>query len=91
MNNQTLTPYQMNILMHIYCNCDDFTLYRNQLFAKTLSNFVGNRIIKTSNKYDHGYELTEKGKAWVADILCTPVPTAAWIGRDGNTFMVDED
>ena len=78
-----MTPYELNILIHIYTIPVKFPHDSTNLYARTIKTFIGQGIIISANA-ESGYKLTEKGAAWLISILQTPMPIQAWVDVNGK-------
>lgn len=76
-----MTALEFEILSHIYCTPSAFRTcpFWDQIIAKLTD--IG--AIEASDT-ENGHAVTTLGKAWITDILSTPVPTIGYLGRDGR-------
>lgn len=77
-----MTCHELSILIHHYC-CPGAFSPASDLYNNICKQFLSDEMFKTSAQ-PNGYEVTDKGKAWLACILETPPPTRAWLDADGK-------
>lgn len=79
-----ITPLHLEILLHYYTSPGPFprTIW---VCAEFQDDLIKEGILDVPI-HDGVATITDKGKAWMHDILNTPFPTLAWIGRDGNVI-----
>jgi len=81
-----LTPLHLKILLHCYVcadPCDHLGCseqYQNQL--------IDDGLLEHSKIAGNCPNVTELGKAHVAQILSLPLPQQAWVGADGNLISM---
>lgn len=90
-----MTPYDLKLLLHIYVTPINFEHAGTEHYEGVIQDFLMRGIIKQETEFsyhnEHGYALTEKGKAWLEMILSTPVPVNRWIDpRDEKNLSHNE-
>ncbi|MCK5601915.1 hypothetical protein KAR91_08605 [Candidatus Pacearchaeota archaeon] len=76
-----MTPLEFEILSHIYASPSKFR--ECPLWGEVTSKFLDMGVI-IRDVTENGFCTTSLGIAWITDILMTPVPKLAYIGREGN-------
>ena len=80
-----LTPLKVTMLCEIHWN-PHFKSYRSQVRLSAMHEFEGNKLVRPSGQHEESnlslVELTERGKAFLALILATPLPEAATGWKD---------
>ena len=79
-----MSPYELKILLHIYCCGGEFEFEDSDLRKSTLTRFVDCGVIIESDVYEHGYYVTDLGKAWVCAILETEIPKTRYFNQSGD-------
>jgi hypothetical protein len=72
-----MSPYKMRILLHHFYTTEAFV---GDAGGELHMELVEGGAFKISHKgFGSQFELTEKGKKWVAMILDTPMPINVWV------------
>ena len=85
-----MTPYQLSLLIHLRTSPSESLYSGTELYEQTNEEFRLEGVIRHSNTTDSGWELTDKGIAWLTCILNTPIPKQAWVDENGNIIREDK-
>lgn len=80
------SPARVGILMHIHCFPTAFPNRDAPIMNETLGEFLEDGVIRPSTDNPCGFELTDRGRAWVKSICDTPIPLPAWVDRNGQVI-----
>ncbi len=86
-----MTPYELNLLIHIYTTPIRHPNQETKLYEETCNAFESEGVIEPEfedPKCAHGYKLTHMGEAWLKSILSTPKPTLAFIDYKGDVIAL---
>ena len=80
-----MSPYEIEILLHIYCSPAELPQAKTPLLERTLKDFENEGLIIPSFHRDSGWSTLPKGDAFV-ELLCnTPIPKGGWFDpRNGE-------
>lgn len=81
-----MTPYTLTLLIHIRTSPAKFPLSNTSVYEETINTFKQNKIIKPYTEAETGYQLTNKGIAWLKLILNTPLPKRAYVDSSGKVI-----
>lgn len=88
-----MTPYELNLLLHIYTSPAPHESHNLSLYNETLRDFVrlGVVIADKSTMHSNQYvmNVTALGEAWIKTILNTPLPEPCYVDYMGN--IIEED
>lgn len=71
-----MTPLEITMLLHIGTRADPIENIQFPAQKETITAFENLYLIRRSDKYGCGFELTPRGE-WLKDILCSvPLPTS---------------
>jgi hypothetical protein len=73
-----LTPLAMKLVLHIYTTPADFDVPKTDVRDRTLMELSAEGIIQGDETRPSLWRMTDKGEAFVALALNTPVPVRAW-------------
>lgn len=86
-----ISPAQLNFLLHCYYSPTRYQYVDSPLVKELIPQWIAADIITANKPYKEGleqldtYRVTDRGKAWVLDILSVPMPEACWKSkRDGH-------
>lgn len=74
-----LVPITLEFLLHCRYSSERFSRIDHPVIQKAIKGFFSNGVIKQDRSIDDVYQLTEKGEAWIKDILSTPMPIQVWM------------
>ena len=77
-----MTPLKLQILLHIYTRGSLPELW-STVPADALRELLEVRAVEPT---PNGYCTTALGKAWVEEILATPLPRLQYVGASGNVY-----
>lgn len=77
-----LCPLQVEILMHYYATLGSYP-GSSKMAKDYLGEFINRGILDSTSA---PFKLTDKGRAWVEAILCTPCPKPVWVTTDGTVI-----
>ncbi len=88
--NTQLTPLHLKLLLHAFSHCEPWPHnggcaleYEQHLVDAGLIQ----RAVNRGNVVYH--ECTDKGVAHVEQLLSLPLPTRAWVGKDGKVLRIE--
>lgn len=78
-----MTPYEIGVLIHYYSRaCDHDDMHKNPpIWRPTIEQFLSDGLMENpaDDCWRRTYRLTERGKFYVEDGLCTvPLPVNQW-------------
>jgi len=73
-----ITPCHLEILMHYYVSPTVYPQHDAPAVIEYTQWLVDNGVLESHLDGESGYEVTEKGKAWIDLILATPMPVMKW-------------
>lgn len=79
-----MTPYELTLLIHYHTTPAKFEYDETELFNQVNNQFVDDKIIVYCEGRSNNWKLTELGRAWLASILATKIPTAVYLDEHGN-------
>lgn len=83
----TLTPLELDVLIHCYVSPAPHPRQDAESVMAACARLYLDEVIEPS---DHGgWQTTDKGRAWLAAILRTPMPRQAWVDATGNVIEVE--
>lgn len=74
-----MSPYELNILLHIYTCPGHFTVDKTNVFNKTIEKFLISEVITDTKDTKNGYKVTEMGEAFIKCILKTEYPELVYV------------
>jgi hypothetical protein len=69
-----LSPAYIEVLLHCHCHCSDLPNRDAPVVADALRDFMRHGLIVWSDRFDHGWQTTAKGRALVEMLCRTPLP-----------------
>ena len=87
---RTLTPNDIGILIHCHCCPEPHPRLSAPAVQETIARFLKEGLIEPlvyPAGYVDCYTTTERGKALMALLCCTPFPTKQWV--DGNGQVIE--
>lgn len=82
-----MTPYEAGLLIHFSVMATEFEQSDTQLFKDTVAEWLKLRVIEDSLISRNPYATTKLGRAWLEDMLNTPIPKVRFVGRNGIIIM----
>lgn len=77
-----MTPFELEILLHYYSRADDHpVMFQNPpIWPETRDRFMDNALLAKSpvGYMSPAYVLTNRGHAFIRDVLKTPLPVQVW-------------
>jgi hypothetical protein len=83
--NKPLTPNELEILIHCHTTPTAHPRHDAPAVQEALAWFMEDGIIKPTDTC-RVFTTTNKGRAWLSDILATPMPRQAWINSSGKVI-----
>lgn len=78
-----LTPLEVIMLLEYHCNADGCHSPSDAHTEARLKFQKLDVLVESKGRL----ELTQKGKAWVRALLCTPCPECVWINAQGDQLL----
>lgn len=79
-----MTPYELNILIHVHTCPDHFKVGETELLNSTIKEFLSNGAITHDSDSKNGYGTTDLGKAWLISILKTKIPKIVYMDEQNQ-------
>lgn len=74
-----MTPYEITMLLEIYCGPQEPSAPPSTLRAETLAGFARNGLVESATDCARGYRATERAKVYIDALCSTPWPVQKWI------------
>jgi len=81
-----MTPYEINLFLHIHTTPAKFENSGNEIYISTTEQFKNDDLIKLNleNSCCHGYQLTDKGLAYLSLLTSIPYPDVFYFDSHGH-------
>jgi hypothetical protein len=74
-----MTPYEITMLLEIYCGSDDPSATPSPLKDETLAKFARFGLTQKASNCARGYQATERAKVYIDALCSTPWPVQRWV------------
>ena len=81
-----ITPNDLEILIHYFVSANPHPRETASAVSNAITRYINDGIFEINMTHRSGYEVTDKGKAWLKTILAVPYPKKVWVDRDGNVI-----
>ena len=82
-----ITPNHLDVLIHYNSSPSRHEREDAPAVRDAIRQFVEDGILEPARASKSGFEVTEKGHAWLCAILAVPYPTQAWLDAAGNIIQ----
>lgn len=84
---QRFTPNEIEVLLHYHVSPEPHPRIGYGAVTEAVHRFARNGIL--SKVEGDRYTLTDRGKAWLQEILSVPYPRQAWVNSTGEVIEVE--
>lgn len=75
-NRPTLTPYELEILLHYYSSCSDFPRWQAPAFHETREGLRRRDLLYADQSH---FGIAPRGRAYIEHLLRQPLPVCKWV------------